>query len=348
MSAAPGPVGRLVDRWYAPRLSLLTAALLPLSWLFAALVALRRLAYRAGLFASQRLRVPVVVVGNLTVGGGGKTPATLALARALAQRGERPGLLSRGYGGSDAGPRWVRVSDDAAEVGDEPLLLARSGFPVVIGHDRAKAGRALLAGFPATTVVLCDDGLQHLALARDAELVVVDARRGFGNGHMLPAGPLREPLSRLARVDAIARSGDAVATTPDGRETRIATRALHWRRVADDATVADAPACWQGLKVAAIAGIANPARFFADLAAAGIVAATRAFGDHHAFVAADLPADADVVLMTEKDAVKCQRFADARCHYLPIEAILDARLVERIAARVAAAQAAPDSTRTAR
>lgn len=328
----------LTRRWYRPRLCALTALLVPASWLYGAIVRARRALYASGWLARHRVARPVVVVGNLTVGGGGKTPAAIALARALAARGATPGLVSRGYGGRSRAPREVRPDDDPALVGDEPLILARSGFPVVVGRDRAAAAGLLIATHPATSVVVCDDGLQHLALARDVEIVVVDDARGFGNGRLLPAGPLREPASRLERADAIARLGDpdapAQATQGDGRETRIAHRALPWRRVVDDAEVAGAPGCWRGARVAALAGIAHPQRFFATLRAQGIDATTSAFDDHHAFTPGDLPPDADVVLMTEKDAVKCRRFGDPRLHYLPIEAAIDPRLVERVLARI--------------
>ncbi|HXU50652.1 MAG TPA: tetraacyldisaccharide 4'-kinase [Casimicrobiaceae bacterium] len=330
----------LTRRWYRSRLCALTALLVPASWLYGAVVRVRRGLYAAGWMKRRRVARLVVVVGNLTVGGGGKTPAAIALARALAARGAAPGLVSRGYGGRSRTPREVRPDDDPAIVGDEPLILARSGFPVVVGRDRAAAAELLIARHPQTSVIVCDDGLQHLALARDVEIVVVDDARGFGNGWLLPAGPLREPASRLAQVDAIARLADAQASagdaSADGRETRIVHRALPWRRVGDDAEVAGAPGCWRGARVAALAGIAHPQRFFATLRAQGIDAATTALDDHHAFTPADLPADADVVLMTEKDAVKCRRFDDPRLHYLPIEAVIDPRLVERVAALIAA------------
>ncbi|HEY7904903.1 MAG TPA: tetraacyldisaccharide 4'-kinase [Casimicrobiaceae bacterium] len=328
------PAAALAERWYRPRLTALTASLLPLSWIYGAIVRARHAAYARGWLASRRVTRPVVVIGNLTAGGGGKTPATVALAHALAARGERPGIVSRGYGGTARGPRAVARDDDPAQTGDEALILAASGYPVVIGRDRAAAAEALAARHPECTVILADDGLQHLALARDVEIVVVDAGRGFGNGRLLPAGPLREPLSRLAAVDAIVRLGAGVAASEDGRYTGVIHRPLAWRRVADDAIADDVPARWRGRRVAALAGIANPARFFALLGEQGIVATTRAFDDHHAYVAGDLPGDAEVVLMTQKDAVKCRTFADARCFYLPIAAELDARLVDRVRALI--------------
>jgi len=319
----------LADHWYRPRLTALTAALLPLSAIYAGLVALRRGAYRRGILARHRIERTVVVVGNITVGGGGKTPLTLALARALALRGETPGVVSRGYGGSDRGPRVVTASDDAREVGDEPLLYARAGLAVAIGRDRVAAARMLVAAHPGVTLVLSDDGLQHYAMARDFE-IVADAGRGSGNGRLLPAGPLREPVARLREVDAIVHRGNARGASDDPRESFAAVRALPWRRVVDDVEVAGAPACWQGLRVHAVAGIADPRAFFDALRGAGLGVTTRAFDDHHRFAASDFPRDADVVLMTEKDAVKCRGFADARFHYLPIAVDIDPALVDRV------------------
>jgi len=321
---------RLVDAWYRPRLTAITALLVPLSWLYGAAVALRRRMYALGVLRRRRVARPVIVIGNLTVGGGGKTPATIALARALALRGALPGIVSRGYGGTADAPTAVREGDDPAVVGDEALLLAAAGFPVVVGRDRARAAAALIAAHPECTLVLCDDGLQHYALARDVEVVMIDGERGFGNGRLLPAGPLREPVARLRVADAVVTLGAGAPVSDDGRESAVTHRPLPFRRVADDVELAGAAAAWRGLRVAAVAGIAHPQRFFALLQALGIVATPTAFADHHRYTAADLPVDADIVVMTAKDAVKCRRYADARCYYLPIEAVLDARLVDRV------------------
>ena len=200
---------RLVRDWYAPRLTPLTTALAPIAPLFRAVTAARRGLYRAGALRSDRLPVPVVVIGNITVGGSGKTPLAIALAEALAARGWHPGLVSRGYGAANSSPRAVTGDDIADQVGDEPLLLARTGFPVWIGVDRPRAARGLLAAHPGCDVIVTDDGLQHYALARDVEIAVVDASRGLGNGLLLPAGPLRESRSRLREVDAVVLLGDA-------------------------------------------------------------------------------------------------------------------------------------------
>ena len=196
---------RLVAAWYAQRLTVLTAPLVPFAAAFAALASARRALFRLGVLHERRLPVPVVVVGNITVGGSGKTPLAAALTRALAERGWHPGIVSRGHGGSrvHGSPIVVAPDSDAREVGDEPVLLVRTGIPVVVAADRVAAARALIEAHPQCDVIVADDGLQHYRLARNFEIVVVDAARGLGNGWRLPAGPLREPAARLEEADAI-------------------------------------------------------------------------------------------------------------------------------------------------
>jgi tetraacyldisaccharide 4'-kinase len=338
-----GITPRLVAAWYAPRPTLVCSLLRPFAALFGVVVALRRMLYRRGFLASERLGVPVVIVGNVTVGGAGKTPLALALAGALAARGRRPGFVSRGYGGSDAGPREVTAADDPRVVGDEPLLLAASGHPVWIGHRRAAAARGLVAAHPDVDVVIADDGLQHYALARDVEIAVVDAARGLGNGLMLPAGPLREPPSRLSEADAVVRLvAGAVAAAPagDARESAMWLEAGEWRNLRDPARVAE-PASWPRGSVHAIAGIGRPQRFFDTVRSLGIDAVCHPFADHHAYTPADLAfPGASAILMTAKDAVKCAAFADDRCWCLPVRAHLDPALTERVLARLHGRQAA--------
>jgi tetraacyldisaccharide 4'-kinase len=325
---------RLVNAWYTPRLTLLTAALVPLACAFGAVASTRRALYRAGVLRSHRSPVPVVVVGNITVGGSGKTPLAAALARALAERGWHPGIVSRGHGSARprASPMLVAPDADANEVGDEPLLLARTGIPVAVAADRVAASRALLSARPLCDVIIADDGLQHYGLARDFEIIVVDAARGLGNGWRLPAGPLREPVARLDEADAV------VALTTPGMSTpwtlcnawpmALVGDTLH--RVADPSQMQPASA-FSGAGVHAVAGIGNPDRFFAHLRTLGIVATGHPFPDHHRFAPRDLalPA-ARAILMTEKDAVKCGAFADERCWYLPVRAHIDPALVARI------------------
>lgn len=318
------------------------AWLRPLGALFHGIVALRRAAFDAGWLRGERAGLPVVVVGNLSVGGTGKTPFSIWLARALEARGLRPGLLSRGYGGRVTGVRDVRPGDDPGEVGDEPLLLAAAGeWPVVVAPRRV-AGAARLRERGAQ-LVICDDGLQHYALARDLEIALVDAARGFGNGRMLPAGPLREPASRLSRVDFVVLNGAGewrpAIDLPAHSLLRMwlepgAARPLAGGAPRPLASFRDTP-------VHAVAAIGNPGRFFSTLRAAGLELREHAFPDHHAFRAADLDfGDALPVLMTSKDAVKCRAFSDARLWELPVEARLEPgggeALLERVATLVAA------------
>ena len=331
---------RLVAAWYTPGLTPLVAALLPLSLLFRLAVAVRRKAYRLG---QASLPVPVVVVGSIVVGGSGKTPLTKALAESLTQRGWKPGIVSRGYGGSNVSPRAVSRGDDPAIVGDEPLLLAATGLPVWIGRDRVASARALVAAHRDCNLILSDDGLQHYALRRDFEIAVIDAARGLGNGHVLPAGPLREPASRLREVDAVVTlaAGSASSGERGGeRESAMWYEPLAWRSLTDAAAVADT-ARWRAGPVHALAGIGNPQRFFALLRSSGLDPVCHPFPDHHHFVPEDLELPgAAAILMTEKDAVKCVPFADARCWYLPIRARIDPELVERVERRLRGLQAA--------
>ncbi len=333
---------RVVAAWYAPRVTVVAALLWPLSLPYRLVVALRRALYRVGILRAQRLPVPVIVVGNITVGGSGKTPLVRALAEDLARRGFRPGIVSRGYGGSDAGPAAVMADDDPLRVGDEPPLHAAAGFPVWIGRDRPAAARALLAAHPHCDVLISDDGLQHYALARDMEIVAVDGSRALGNGLMLPAGPLREPAARLAEADAVVRV--TVTSAPSAPvaagETQAPLVPLPWRNLRDPALVAD-PRQWRGEPVHALAGIGDPDRFFALLRGLGIDATTHPFPDHHRFVAAELDfPDAAAILMTEKDAVKCAGFADARCWCLPVRAELDPALAAHVEEKIRGCQTA--------
>jgi tetraacyldisaccharide 4'-kinase len=316
--------------------------LLPLSWLYRAVMAARRVFYEQGWLPSYRINRPVIVVGNLTVGGTGKTPFVAWLAEKLTERGLRVGILSRGYGSSEAtAPRVVEPSSAWQQVGDEPLLLRqRTGCDVVVSVDRA-TGAELLAQRGAD-VIVCDDGLQHLRLARDLEIVVIDGARGFGNGRLLPAGPLREPPSRAALANLVVINGRpehaSITRLPTSRDLPPVQMSLSPGRVLPVAGVrADrALESFRGQRVHAVAGIGNPWRFFADLRGRGLDIVEHAFPDHHPFTAADLDfGDAQPVLMTEKDAVKCRAFADARAWYVPVTARFSdahsAELLEKIA-----------------
>jgi tetraacyldisaccharide 4'-kinase len=325
--------------WFRPALAGALVPLLPLSWLFAALAGPRRRLYRGGVLKSARLPTPVIVVGNITVGGSGKTPLTLALVEALRARGRHPGIISRGHGRTTGQTRPVRPDDDPLRVGDEALLLARkSGVPVYVGADRAAAGRALLQAHPQCDVLVSDDGLQHYRLQRDAEIALFDAR-GAGNGHLLPAGPLREPLSRLASVDAVVWNGqppvalvtDVVQRKAPGVKTfQMRLAAQPFVALDDPARVCEA-AGLAGKKLYALAGIGHPERFFAQLAALGLSFTPRAFPDHHPYVAADLEfARGGTLLLTEKDATKCAGLFPGQAWVLPVRAELDPSLVEEI------------------
>ena len=271
---------------------------------------MRRALYRAGLLHRERLPVPVVVVGNITVGGTGKTPLVIHLALALRALGRRPGIVSRGYRGDATKVVEVTPGSDPAAVGDEPLLLARrSGCPVFVGTNRVAAGRALLAGYPHCDVILADDGLQHYRLARDVELAMFD-RRNVMNGWPLPAGPLREPVSRLAQVDAVVHNGTAMSPAPVVARPAFVMRLLgeSFHRL-DDPRKTCSAADLAGSKLHAVAGIGAPQRFFDHLSGMGLSFAEHAFADHHNYRAQDLAFAGDAILTTEKDAVKLVRLS---------------------------------------
>lgn len=282
-----------------------------LSRIFGTVVGLRRALYRHGWLHSDRLDVPVIVVGNRIVGGAGKTPTTVALVEALRAAGYRPGIVSRGHGRDGSAPRAVRPDAAAIEVGDEPLLMARrTGVPLWVGRDRAAAGRGLRQAHPEVDVVLCDDGLQHLRLARDIELVVFDDR-GSGNGRLLPAGPLREPLDApsLAQHQWVVYNAREPSTPLPGRlaqRTLAAPQQLaHWQ--AGHASSSDTWQALTGRPLWALAGIGAPERFFNDLRAQGLTlpaTQTLPMPDHAAYDALPWPDTAADLLVTEKDAVK--------------------------------------------
>lgn len=307
-------------------LNVLSFLLWPISQVYRAAIALRRLAYRLRLKKRYRAPVPVIVVGGVMVGGAGKTPFTIWLARLLTAKGRKPGVVLRGYGGnSETWPRSVNSDSDPAEVGDESVLIAaRTGVPVCVGPDRADAARQLVE--EGCDLIVSDDGLQHYALDRDIEIGIVDSRRRFGNGMLLPAGPLREPASRLRKVHWVVSNG------PKERgEYRMDLRGDTLVRLDGGAT--SLLSGWQGREVHAAAGIGDPSRFFSTLKRAGLVVREHPFPDHHAFTAEDL----DLVprlplLITEKDAVKCRLLlpAEADVWFLPVFAVLDPHLEQLI------------------
>ena len=267
----------------------------------------------------------------------------LAFARALRDRGWHPGIVSRGYAGAGALPRSVGSDDDPRVVGDEAVLLAASGCPMWIGHDRVAAARALLGTHRDVDVILSDDGLQHYRLGRDVEVAVVDGTRGFGNGWLLPAGPLREPVARLEETSAVVWNEAPSHASDPSAQWVMRMRGATFRNLAEPARTATA-ADFATQRVHAVAGIGNPERFFDCLRTQGIAPQCHTFPDHHRFTRADLTlTDADAILMTEKDAVKCRSFADARMWLLPVAAEVPAALIELVAEKIRGSQVARNS-----
>lgn len=309
---------RLERAWYRPSPGFLYL-LLPLEWLFRLVVTLRRrwLQKRA-----MPQLTPIIVVGNINLGGTGKTPLVIALVRWLQAQGYKPGVVSRGYGGREQdAPRVVTASSRAEEVGDEPLLIAQAtGCAVVVGPDRVGGVARLEADF-GCNIIVSDDGLQHYALSRDIEIVVVDGARGLGNGHCLPVGPLREPAWRLNTADILVVTGESSL-----RWSRQAYRLrLEPGKLVNLKTGATRPASEFSVAVHAVAGIGNPRRFFTTLIELGMRPVTHSFPDHHPFTPSDLAfGDSLPVIMTEKDAVKCRAFANEDLWYLPVTAALPA------------------------
>lgn len=307
--------------------SLVYLLLLPLSWLYGLVSGLIRLSYRCGLRKSWRAPVPVVIVGNLTAGGNGKTPMVIWLVEQLQQRGYRIGVVSRGYGGKSAVyPLVLDAQTTTRQAGDEPVLIfQRTGAPVAISPKRAEAVQALL-NQGKLDLIITDDGLQHYALQRDFELVVIDGVRRFGNGWWLPAGPMRERVSRLKTVDACVANGGVA------QPGEIAMK-LQAQDAVNIASGERRPAI-ELPHVVAMAGIGHPPRFFATLEKLGVEADREvAFADHqeynHGQLAA-LASQGQTLLMTEKDAVKCRAFAQPDWWYLPVEAVLPTEQAEQL------------------
>ncbi len=324
----------------------------PLSGLMRLLVASRRGLYRRGWLRSERLPVPVVVVGNRIVGGAGKTPTTLALVKALQAGGWQPAIVSRGHGASSSAPRAVRADSSAIESGDEPLLLQRrTGVPVWVGRDRVAVARALIAAHPGVDVLICDDGLQHLRLQRDLELVVFD-ERGAGNGWLLPAGPLREPINapaaapQLVLYNAPAPSTALPGACAQRHLAGLVTLAAWWNGTpatleALESVRSRLAGSKRARPVAASAGIGQPQRFFDGLRAAGLTVQPLPLPDHHDFRTLPWPADLDELIVTEKDAIKLdpERMArerpGLRVWVAPLEFELPPDFIAAVLARLA-------------
>jgi tetraacyldisaccharide 4'-kinase len=345
----PGPLSarlaRILQQAWLGR-GPLACVFLPLSWVFQGLVCLRRAAYAHGLFATQRLPVPVIVVGNLVVGGAGKTPVVLALAALLRSRGRNPGIVTRGYGGG-AGTDVLAVEPDTSAVscGDEPKLLRlRSGAPVFVGRDRPAAARRLLQAHPGVDVILSDDGLQHLALGRDVQVIVFDAR-GAGNRWLLPAGPLREPLAlRPPARSLVLYNAMTPSTVWPGTCIRPAlggaVELAAWAR--GEPCAQEVLLRLRGRRVLAVAGIANPQRFFAMLVEHGLDIDTLELPDHWPFDSLPWPASTLDVIITEKDAVKIDpaRLGNTRVWVAPLDLRLRAEFESALLALLPPASAA--------
>ena len=290
----------------------------PLSLVFLFFSVSRKVLFKIHFLPSEHPGIPVIVVGNITAGGTGKTPLVIWIAEFLRSKGWSPAIVSRGYGGRGTEPRAATIASEAAEVGDEPILLSRrGGCPVWVGADRLAVIRRLRAKHEEVNVLILDDGLQHYKLRRDIEIAVVDSR-GVGNGFLLPAGPLREPAWRLRTVDAVVANG---FSRPKAFAMKLEGDTLHRMTDSNDRRQA---AAFAGQKVHAVAGIGDPNRFFLHLVKLGLKPAPHPFPDHHSFTAAELDFGADAqVVMTEKDAVKLRRAARPNWWVLPVTARLD-------------------------
>ncbi|HQQ62404.1 MAG TPA: tetraacyldisaccharide 4'-kinase [Pseudomonadales bacterium] len=323
----------LLSAWYEGRTWFLPFLILlwPLSQCLQVVARIRRIVLQR---RQPILSLPVVVIGNIALGGTGKTPLICWLAVSLQARGIRVGIISRGYGGSHTGkPRLVQASDDAAVVGDEPLLLARrTGCPVIVAHDRLAAARWFCAQ-ASVDLILSDDGLQHYRLPRTLEIAVLDGVRGIGNGFCLPAGPLREAPRRLQEVNCVVVNGDTGTVFRDDQYI-MQLQPCNWRAL-HDGNVLPLDFLPGNQRVHAVAGIGNPSRFFATLRRMGLDVIEHAFPDHHRFSAGDLQFGDDLpVVMTEKDEMKCKSIAPQQTYALIVDAVSDSRLPDRIASLV--------------
>ena len=300
--------------WYGKRP--IALAFIPLSWLFSLIIQVRKFAYNKGWKKTSKVSAPVIIVGNITVGGTGKTPLVIWLAQLLKQAGYCPGIISRGYGGiASSWPQQARGDSDSRVVGDEAKILARrAGCAVAVGPNRAESAQALIDRH-GCNVIVSDDGLQHYAIERDVEIAIVDGERRYGNSYLLPAGPLREPVERLKSVDLVVCNGLASSGEHPLRvEGKVAVNVL-------DEALTKPLEEFKGQAVHAVAGLGNPSRFFSHLKKFGIAFEPHIYPDHHEYQLADISFDDDkLVMMTEKDAVKCTGIASKNCWYVPIRA----------------------------
>ena len=332
----PSLTQEVIETAWRHKNALYYCVLKPLSWLFALVTSVRRFAYKEGFFKSYALPVPVIVVGNINVGGSGKTPVVMWLVAQLTKNGYSPAVISRGYGGSVKEPASVNASTPASLVGDEPVLIKnRCNCPVWVGVNRVEVATALLQAHPECNVIISDDGLQHYRLKRDVEIAVVDAEQHEKNARLLPAGQLREPLQRLNSVDAIVCNGLKSERQSDEAFYQMQLVGDKFYNLADVETHAVA-ADFNRKTIKAMAGIGKPERFFEHLRQLGLTFVSVSFDDHFAFSAQDLAKiDCDILIMTEKDAVKCKPFAQPHHWVLPVTANIDAALLPLVLKKLA-------------
>ena len=315
----------LTKTWYERPSFLASVVLYPLSLIYRFIVSVRKAFYRLKWKKTTSFSVPVIVVGNITVGGVGKTPVVAALVDLLRRRGLKPGAVSRGYKGqAKEWPQAVTAHSDPREVGDEPVMLVqKTNVPLVVGPDRVATVKVLLDHYDCD-VVISDDGLQHYAMDRDIEIIVIDGERRFGNGHLLPAGPLREPIKRLKTVDYVLTQGKA---KPGEFSMQLLPGPCY--RIRDHVPID--LSTLQATPVHAVAGIGNPDRFFDLLRSLGFNVISHPFPDHHRFLPADIVFKENYpVLMTEKDAVKCHSFVNDLYYTLAVNAQLDEAFEEEL------------------
>ena len=330
-----------IEHAWRKKNALFYCVLIPLSWLFGLISALRRGAFKIQFLKSYALPVPVIVVGNINVGGSGKTPVVIWLVEQLKIQGYKPGVISRGYGGTATHPTNVLATSNPIEVGDEPVLIAsRCQCPLMVGADRLHTGLELLKVYPECNVIISDDGLQHYRLKRDVEIAVVDSNC-FKNAHLLPAGQLREPLNRLKTVDAIVKNTLSTQDLESANNLDTLTNSFTMQLIGDqfynlaNPTLKVKAQDFKRKTIQAFAGIGKPHRFFEHLQKLGMTFSGSSFDDHHAFSQQDIAKfDGEVLIMTEKDAVKCKPYAMPHHWVLPVDAQIEVSLVTLILAKI--------------
>lgn len=314
--------------WYQTNIAawLLLSLLRPLSWLYCSVAVIRRKIYQWNIKKSYGCELPLIVVGNIVAGGSGKTPLLISLCEYIQNNGFRPGVVSRGYGGNISGVKQVSVDDTAAMVGDEPLMIyQRTGIPVVVGVDRVAAVDYLLDNNHCD-IVLSDDGMQHYRMKRDFEIAVVDSNRRFGNGFCLPAGPLREPVSRLNDVDMVVYNG-AESVTSEQCFYMLEIVCLNKLNSGESRSLSS----FTNRAVHAVAGIGHPARFFDQLRQNGLEVIEHAYPDHHVFQQHDFSGwENHCIIMTEKDAVKCRDLLLTDAWVVRVKAVFSEELEARL------------------